>query len=176
MNKEIVNQNALLRLMIKKNMEINISVSGISMEPTLFEGDIIHIVSGMYKVGDILVYIYKNNELLVHRYVGMMEEQLLCKGDNSFRIEDIEECAVLGKVDSVEHNGEIYRLPPFPESLAEMSKEIGKLFKKNKYNVFVTQNELLYKEFCAAMRGYVAFRNDNGKVIQSHIESIGKTC
>ena len=97
--------------------------------------------------------------MLAHRYVGVIDKRLLCKGDNAFRLEDIEEGAVLGKVDSVDYNGKTYHLPYFPESLAQMSKEIGKLFRKNKYDVSITKTEPLYKQFSVAMKEYAAFRN-----------------
>ena len=62
MQNGIINQNTLLRFIMKTRMATNISVSGVSMEPTLFEGDVIHIVSGEYKIGDILIFVYKHND------------------------------------------------------------------------------------------------------------------
>lgn len=156
---EIRNQDAVLRLYMKGHAEANLKVSGISMEPVLFEGDVIHIMCGEYRIGDVLVFVYKHREILVHRYVGVSGNRLLCKGDNAFRLEDIEESAVFGKVDRIVSNGTIYQLPNFPESFSHMSKEIGNLFLKNRYDVSATKADPLYKEFSAAMKEYVTFRN-----------------
>lgn len=161
MRNEIINKGAALRLYMRTYAEVNLKVSGISMEPVLFEGDVIHIVCGEYKIGDILVFEYEHKQILVHRYVGESGNHLLCKGDNAFRLEDIEDRAVLGKVDRIISNGIIYQMPNFSESLSHMSKEIGELFRKNKCDVSVTKTEPLYKEFSASMREYVTFRNHN---------------
>ena len=144
--------------MMKSNRELNLRVSGSSMEPTLFAGDIIHIVSGEYEIGDILVFKYKYDELLVHRYVGMKNNRFICKGDNAFRLEDVDEGAIIGKVDVIKCDGKTFLLPKFPISLVEKSEEIGKLFRKNKYNSAATKSESIYKEFCTAIKEYAMFR------------------
>lgn len=80
-----------------------VSVHGISMNPTLYEGDIV-LVQRMpsYEVGDILVYDYGNEGLLIHRYIHFEHGLYHCRGDNTIRIERISMKRILGKVISFE--------------------------------------------------------------------------
>jgi len=58
----------VLPLLLKSNQTVNITVKGHSMYPTLREGDTITItLCEQYVIGDILVFRYKNDDLLVHR-------------------------------------------------------------------------------------------------------------
>lgn len=49
-NEMVINQNYLLKSIMKMRREMYISVEGISMEPVLFSRDVIHIASGEYKL------------------------------------------------------------------------------------------------------------------------------
>ena len=150
----------LLRHILSVRGEINIGVSGVSMEPTLFAGDTIRVVKGNYKPGDILVFPYKYGELLVHRYVGEKYGRILCKGDNAFRLEDIDMEAVLGKVVSLVHEDAQIDIPPLSDALIIMSWEIGKIFRLNRYDVVKTAEAPLYREFRSAMAEYALFRGN----------------
>lgn len=94
---KFLSQNIVLSTVMKNNKTAQISVSGISMEPILKSGDSITIKrEDNYDVGDILVFIYKE-ELLVHRLIKK-DSKYYCKGDNAFRLEDITKEQILGKI------------------------------------------------------------------------------
>ena len=58
----------ILRSQLKHNKDADITVTGISMEPTLHAADVVTVRRAeAYEAGDILVFLYKNNELLIHR-------------------------------------------------------------------------------------------------------------
>lgn len=158
MSNERVYKIPLLQHILSVGGEATIGVSGVSMEPTLVAGDTIRVVKGDYKSGDILVFPYKYGELLVHRYVGEQHGRILCKGDNAFRLEDIELEAVLGKVVSLVYENIQIDIPPLSEALITMSWEIGKLFRRNRYDVAKTSEEPLFTEFRDSMVQYSAFR------------------
>lgn len=90
-------QLLLLRAKIKKPFEL--TVDGVSMLPVLHPGDSITICAkDEYSVGDIVVFFYKNDELLVHRLLKIDKGRYFCKGDNSFRLEDVDSSALIGSV------------------------------------------------------------------------------
>ena len=123
-----------------------ISVVGSSMEPTLIEGDRIAIKKKKeYDVGDILVFLYKHNELLVHRLLRKESGLYLCKGDNAFRLEDIEYSQIVGCVTSI--NG----FPPFywNHELLELSYAVNRAFVKCQYNICKTKQTDIYKAYMA---------------------------
>ena len=82
----------ILQALIQAKGQADIHVSGISMNPTLFEGDIVTVRSFEdYELGDIIVFSYKHHELLVHRLLKKENNRYFCKGDNSLRLEDMKE-------------------------------------------------------------------------------------
>ncbi len=99
------NRESLLRVILKKNDTNKIHVKGISMLPTLKEGDCVNVrKEETYKVGDIIVYFYKEEGLLIHRIVGQKgPDKYLCRGDNSRRLEHVQYDNVVGKVYEVEY-------------------------------------------------------------------------
>lgn len=155
-----INGAILLSHILTRHGEVKIGVQGVSMEPTLYEGDTIRVVKGEYRLGDILVFTYKNGELLVHRYVGEQYGRILCKGDNSLRLEDIDKDAIIGKAEVIQCGEREYSVPPLPEELISMSYQIGRLFRRNRYNAVLTRQEPLYLEFRDAMVKYASFRED----------------
>lgn len=148
----------LLKRMVAARGQAEIGVHGISMEPFLFAGDRIRIVSGEYRPGDILVFPYKNGELLVHRYVGVRGGRILCKGDNAFRLEDIGAEDIIGKVESVLCQDGEYPVPDVPEGLTELSLRVGRLFRQNKYDRDATMRTTEYEQFRNAVAVCAAFR------------------
>lgn len=81
----------ILIIQLKSPQKIQLNVDGTSMLPTLHPGDSIEICSkDDYTIGDILVFFYKNDTVLVHRLLKIENRRYFCKGDNSFRLEDIE--------------------------------------------------------------------------------------
>ena len=84
---------------VKKNDFFAIIVSGNSMEPILCDGEyILAKKDRQYKIGDILIFSYKQQAILVHRLLKINAGRYFCKGDNSFRIEDVSYEQILGKV------------------------------------------------------------------------------
>lgn len=76
-----------------------VEVHGISMNPTLYEGD--HVLvqrMASYEPGDILVYDYGNEGLLIHRFLHLEHGLYHCRGDNTIRIERISPKRIMGKV------------------------------------------------------------------------------
>ena len=93
-------EKQLLIFCSKLKQPLELTVEGTSMLPILHPGDSISISSKEdYKLGDILVFFYKNSTLLVHRLLKIENGRYFCKGDNSFRLEDIEKSAILGAVE-----------------------------------------------------------------------------
>lgn len=89
----------LLLLRAKCQKPFKLTVEGISMLPILHPGDSITICSkDKYLVGDIVVFFYKNDEPLVHRILEINRGRYFCKGDNSFRIENVDRSALVGAV------------------------------------------------------------------------------
>lgn len=101
------------------------------MNPTLYEGDEIAVKpSPEYEVGDILVFSYKSDELLVHRLLKK-EGRFFCKGDNAFRLEDITAEQIFGKVISVNGNPVI----PWPDWKIQLSYRVNREFVKCRYDI-----------------------------------------
>jgi len=98
----MVNKLYLKQLLLfrsKQHRPFEIIVNGTSMQPILSHGQKITICGrDEYSVGDILVFFYKNDSLLVHRLLKIHNERYFCKGDNSFRLEDIERENIVGAV------------------------------------------------------------------------------
>ena len=88
MSRKIINK--LLTSQLQSKTSIELYVSGNSMNPFIQEGDKITIIQElMYYPGDILVFVYKSKNILVHRLLKRENNIYFCKGDNSFRLEDI---------------------------------------------------------------------------------------
>lgn len=84
---------------IKKGKEGIVLLKGVSMEPTLYDGALLYVQQQSdYAVGDIVVFSYPSEGYLVHRVIAMNRGAILCKGDNSKRIEVIMKRQIIGKV------------------------------------------------------------------------------
>ena len=119
---------------------INITVYGKSMSPTLIEKDVVCISKNEeYHIGDILVFDYKEEGLLVHRLLAI-RDGYVCKGDNAFRLEKINHECVLGKVISI--NGADVEKWSLWKCI--LSYRIGKTFLKHK-NVVAVKKTLIYR-------------------------------
>ena len=140
MNNELIYK--LLLLQLKSNKKIEISVTGYSMNPTLYESDLITVEkSNNYEIGDMLIFIYKNNELLVHRLLDIKVGRYFCKGDNSFRLEDITENQIIGKV--IKING--INITSCPTRLTVLSYLVNRAFIKCRYDIDKTKETSIYK-------------------------------
>lgn len=99
MNRGMKNDDiAALKMQLKVKDEVSLSVRGNSMSPIIQSGDKVTITtSEQYCLGDVLVFEYKEEGLLIHRLVDI-DNMFLCKGDNAFRLEDVPKEDIVGKV------------------------------------------------------------------------------
>lgn len=136
--------NLLVKILfagLRAGKEMQITVSGVSMNPTLFEGDRVTVQrSESYALGDVLVFLYKG-ELLIHRLLKTEGDRFFCKGDHAFRIEDFTQEAIAGKVVQVGNAP----LPPFPPPLISLSYQIGRNFRKNGFRADKTKESGIYR-------------------------------
>ena len=110
------------------------------MSPTLTEKDVVCISKNeKYHIGDILVFDYKEEGLLVHRLLAI-RDGYVCKGDNAFRLEKVNQGCVLGKVISI--NGADVEKWSLWKCI--LSYRIGKTFLKHK-NVVAVKKTLIYR-------------------------------
>lgn len=139
----------LLPSLLRAKGHAELTVTGFSMKPTLYEGDHILIqTSKTYIPGDLLVYNYKNEGLLVHRllcvkYISSSPptQRFFCKGDNAFRLEDISQDEIIGKVTSV--NGR--ELPLCPVWKINLSYAVHRQFVQCRYDTALTVQTAIYK-------------------------------
>ncbi|MBO5968542.1 MAG: HPr-rel-A system PqqD family peptide chaperone [Clostridia bacterium] len=139
-----MNPDLLHKILFKQlasGHDVTISVTGESMNPTLWEGDTVTVQKAdSYAVGDILVFLYKG-ELLIHRLLKIENNRFFCKGDNSFRLEDMPIEAIGGKV--IRQNGK--NLPPFSQALITLSYQVNRCFRKNGYDMDKTKKSGIFR-------------------------------
>ena len=136
--------NKLLPLILQNKEKIEIKVNGFSMEPTLHDGDLITINSfDDYFEGDILVFIYKHGDLLVHRLLKKEKGTYFCKGDNSFRLEDIKKEQIVGRVSLV--NG--LEIESWTPEKIELSYRVNREFRAWHYNIDETKKSEIYTKY-----------------------------
>ena len=135
----------LLPAVIKATGKTNITVTGNSMYPCLLEGDVVTIEQcEEYKTGDILVFDYKNEGLLIHRLLKHTN-RYFCKGDNSFRLEDIDYNQIIGKAISVNQQP----ILPWESWKIDLSYAVNREFFKSHYNIQQTIKTKVYKLYSA---------------------------
>ncbi|MBR0232469.1 MAG: S24/S26 family peptidase [Synergistaceae bacterium] len=133
-----------LILFLQDNNGIKLVVSGTSMIPALHPNDEIMVAKKpQYDLGDVVVFYYKNNSLLVHRIVSFSNERYICKGDNSYRLEDIISEQIIGRVEYI--NGRKTIL--LSDKTIFLSYLVGKEFNKNRYDIILTKNSEIYKKY-----------------------------
>ena len=126
---------------LRAGRQMTIEVTGVSMEPTMHAGDKITLCRAeKYELGDVLVFCYKG-ELLVHRLLKEENGRYFCKGDNAFRLEDVSEEQIAGKVSLC--NGRPLALFS-PEELA-LSYLVNRAFRKCGYDVEKTKQSGIYR-------------------------------
>lgn len=125
-----------------RNEPFSIQVAGISMLPVIANGQTVCFQKKeSYKAGDNILFLYKNDELIVHRLLRIEGGIYYCKGDNAFRIEDVRPERILG-VALLEEDAN-----NTPEFIRD-SWEIGQLFHRLKYDkaaVLLTDEYREYK-------------------------------
>lgn len=131
----------LLSAVIRAKGQAQLTVTGFSMHPTLYEGDLVTITACTnYETGDILVYDYKNEGILLHRLL-LKGDRYYCKGDNAFRLEDIFPNSVIGKVVAVNS----IPIELWPDWKIQLSYAVGREFHKCHYNIRSTVQSDIYK-------------------------------
>lgn len=139
----------LLPSIIKSKGQANITVKGVSMNPTLFEGDTVTIVKfDEYKIGDILVFDYKNEGILIHRLLKL-EGRYFCKGDNAFRLEDIGYAQIIGKAVLVNNTV----LPAWNKWKNNLSYAVNREFVRLRYDIQRTIKTDIYRLYSALILG-----------------------
>ena len=109
---------------------ITVSAVGTSMNPSIREGDVLHVSRKLdYELGDILLFEY-HGDLLVHRALRKIPGGFWCKGDNSFRIESVTDEKVIGVVDKICDR----TIEKVSEEFLRDSLCIGKLFIMRHYD------------------------------------------
>lgn len=132
----------LLSIYSKDKESFTITVSGSSMLPILNEGDIVTVnKKSVYEVGDILVFAYKNDKVIAHRLIKIERDRYYCKGDNSFRVEDISFDQIFG---AVIINDDPHKTNEFIID----SYKINKVFRQCKYDKALTMASMEYREYC----------------------------
>lgn len=143
MDNQRIFMNILKTQSIKKNLW-SLTVKGYSMFPTLQEGDTVTIIhQSDYDVGDILVFLYKENTLLIHRLIKKDKGIFYCKGDNAFRLEDVTEENIIGKV----HLINSCALPRCSKEFIDLSYAVNREFVRLRYDIDRTKRSDVFKKF-----------------------------
>lgn len=141
MNQHDLKIQKILMIRSKIKKPFRLSVAGNSMLPILHAGDSILVRrKDIYEEGEILVFFYKQNELLFHRLLKIKNGRYFCKGDNAFRLEDISAEQILGAV----------LLENDPHKTSEFindSYNISLIFKSFRYDTVLTKQKVEYQVF-----------------------------
>ncbi len=136
-----ISREQLLKALYKVKSDFELTVNGESMLPTLKPGDAVKVCKKTeYIVGDVLVFNYKDEGLLVHRLLKIADGRYCCKGDNSFRLEDVDFSAIMGCVALTEDKLNT-------EEFISASYKINRIFRKNGYNAELTKQTDEYNEY-----------------------------
>lgn len=138
----------ILRFMLRCQGEILITVQGISMYPVLHENDKVVVVqSESYDIGDVVVFDYDEPLLVIHRILIKTSNRYICKGDNTFRLEQIEKNRVLGKVKCIIRNDLVLTLPILDGKFIGRSLDVYREYKNNDFNRELTKQSKVYRDF-----------------------------
>ena len=129
-----------------------LTICGNSMSPLLNSGDQIAVKpQKAYQVGDVVAFFY-DHVLLVHRIVQMQNDSIVCKGDNSFRLEHIAIEDIVGK--AVARNGKC--LPELPAVLLEQSLAIGQLYQTGHMKIAAIREQPFYEGYQTALQAWIS--------------------
>ena len=121
----------LLKFKLSLTEKVVITVSGTSMLPVLCEGDKVGIVSSLeYNNGDILLFLYDENKVIVNRLLLHRKDRFFLKGDNSFRMEEVNYNNILGKVVEIDRDGCVFTPTPVDREFISDSLDIYSEFVK----------------------------------------------
>lgn len=136
----------LLLFHSKLRTPFEITIEGTSMLPVLHPGERVSVCGkDDYQIGDIIVFFYKSNNLLVHRLLKIENGRFFCKGDNSFRLEDITKENIVGTImiQSDTNNN---------EEFIESSYLINRLFRQCGYDIEKTK---MLAEYASYYQTYI---------------------
>lgn len=144
--KEILVQ--ILKAKSKRGLPFETTVTGVSMQPVLQAGDLLMVQPcDNYLPGEICVFLYKQGELLVHRLLKVERERYYLKGDNAFRLEDVDADQILGKVIQITRGGKCWTPPPCSAEQIENSLDVNRAFVHCRYDVEKTMESLIYQAY-----------------------------
>lgn len=130
-----------LKLRAKIKKPFSLTVAGTSMLPLIREGEDIPICrKDTYDIGDILVFIYQQDRLIVHRLLDIRGDRYFCKGDNSFELEEIGSDQIIGAV----------LIEDDPHSTAEFVRDsyrINCIFRECDHDIGKTKQTEEYKSY-----------------------------
>ena len=150
-----------LKLQLSKNGFVKIPVRGESMVPTLQPADQLIIkAQPTYQIGDVLVYDYFQGKILVHRLLKIQNNTYFCKGDNSFRLEDIKKDQILGKVTTIMRNDRSINPPIWSDDMIELSYQVSRVFKKCAYLKQKTVQTDIYNSYVNTIQKYYNAMDD----------------
>ena len=131
----------------KPQATVKLMVLGNSMHPKIMNNDYVIIEkSSSYSIGDVLVFLRDNN-FLVHRYLKYKDNKFLCKGDNSFMIEDVAFDNIIGKVKAIIRNDILIEVESVSADFINLSFEIGLLFESEGYKKEIVRQTENYRQF-----------------------------
>jgi len=137
----------ILQARLKLEHFVKLNIIGGSMKPILRDGDCVTVMSKKsYEIGDILVFT-EGESLVSHRLLDIKDNTYMCKGDNSFYIELIEQKQILGKIVDAERDGAAITLPHFRKALIRLSKAIHYEFLKHRQDMKKTRRTPVYRLF-----------------------------
>lgn len=131
----------ILKAVLAVKGESTLTIGGVSMMPVLRHGQTVTVFRPEhYAVGDVLVYEYKNEGLLAHRLLKIENGRYFCKGDNSFRLEDVTAVQILGKIIIADD-------PNNTPEFVEASLGISRLFRASGYDIEKVKLTPQYEEY-----------------------------
>ena len=162
----------ILKLYKRRKTPFMLTVSGVSMKPTLYQDDIVTIIpDDDCKIGDIAVFIYEN-QILIHRILRIKNDEYYCKGDNALRTEKVQTDDIIGKVTVVSRNDTEIPLTACTKSFYILSAAVDKIFFKKRFNPATTRAtytySIYYKKIIKMEDFPVYIRNDKLDYIESN--------
>lgn len=119
------------------------------MEPLLKNGDIVYSVkSDEYVLGDILIF-KRDSNVIIHRFINIENANncIVCKGDNSFEIEEINLSDVIGKAVLFEHKGIKRRILKPSNYFIKIDFMVNKIYKHFNNSISYTIKSDVYHEY-----------------------------
>ena len=135
------------KIRLQSGQSVVVTVGGESMAPILHNGDQVRVVrQDEYAVGNILMYDYKEEGALLHRLLEIRDGHFFCKGDNSYRLEEVAEADVYGVAIAVVRDG--IEVPLVcPEGLPQSSLAVHKHLKELGLNLDALYKSELYQTY-----------------------------